>query len=147
MNKAEIREYSAALGLPTADKPQMACLSSRIPHGEKVTVEKLAMVEKAENFLRDLGFRDVRVRHHELSSSLQPAPAQIVATPGMEEAGKRLMEGRGSVLARIEVGPSEMGRFLEPSISSRITAALREMGYQHVTLDLKGYHRPGSEPA
>ena len=66
LTKAEIRELSAQLGLPTADKPQMACLSSRIPYGEPVTPEKLAMIEAAEYVLRDLGFHDVRVRHHEL---------------------------------------------------------------------------------
>src|SRR4029077_11266990 len=68
LTKAEIRELSVQLGLPTADKPQMACLSSRIPHGEPVTPEKLAMIEQAENILRRLGFHDVRVRHHELGS-------------------------------------------------------------------------------
>ena len=66
LTKSEIRELSAQLGLPTADKPQMACLSSRIPQGEPVTPEKLAMIEAAEYVLRDLGFHDVRVRHHEL---------------------------------------------------------------------------------
>jgi uncharacterized protein len=64
LTKAEIRELSAKLGLPTADKPQMACLSSRIPYGEPVTEEALAMIEAAENVLRDAGFFDVRVRHH-----------------------------------------------------------------------------------
>src|SRR6185503_593898 len=66
LTKAEIRELSARLGLPTAEKPQMACLSSRIPYGERVTPQKLKMIEKAENVLRDLGFHDVRVRHHEV---------------------------------------------------------------------------------
>src|SRR5262249_36041935 len=69
LTKAEIRELSAQLGLPTADKPQMACLSSRVPHGEPVTPEKLSMIERAEGVLRDLGFYDVRVRHHELPVS------------------------------------------------------------------------------
>jgi uncharacterized protein len=55
LTKAEIREYSAKLGLPTAEKPQMACLSSRIPYGENVTPEKLQMIEAAENALRDSG--------------------------------------------------------------------------------------------
>jgi uncharacterized protein len=64
LTKAEIRELSTNLGLPTADKPQMACLSSRIPYGEPVTPEALAMIEAAENVLRDAGFYDVRVRHH-----------------------------------------------------------------------------------
>src|SRR6266581_1690184 len=76
LTKAEIRQLSAELGLPTADKPQMACLSSRIPHGEPVTTEKLKMIEAAENLLRDLGFYDVRVRLHELrvSSVQSPVP-------------------------------------------------------------------------
>jgi uncharacterized protein len=64
LTKTEIRELSRTLGLPTADKPQLACLSSRIPHGEPVNAESLAMIEAAENVLRDLGFYDVRVRHH-----------------------------------------------------------------------------------
>src|SRR6188508_721031 len=69
LTKAEIRELSALFGLPTADKPQMACLSSRIPYGETVNPEKLGMIEAAENVLRDLGFQDVRVRHHELTAN------------------------------------------------------------------------------
>ena len=64
LTKAEIRTLSRELGLPTADKPQMACLSSRIPYGEPVTVETLTKIEAAENILRDANFRDVRVRHH-----------------------------------------------------------------------------------
>ena len=69
LTKTEIRELSTQLGLPTADKPQMACLSSRIPYGETVSPEKLRMIEAAENVLRDLGFYDVRVRHHELATN------------------------------------------------------------------------------
>ncbi len=64
MTKQEIRELSAELGLPTATKAQMACLSSRIPYGEPVTDEALQMIEAAENILRDAGFYEVRVRHH-----------------------------------------------------------------------------------
>jgi uncharacterized protein len=64
LTKLEIRRLSRELGLPTWDKPSMACLSSRIPYGSEVTPEKLAMVEKAEEVLRDLGLRQYRVRHH-----------------------------------------------------------------------------------
>jgi uncharacterized protein len=64
LTKAEVRKLSAELGLPTADKPQMACLSSRIPYGEPVTDEALRMIEAAEDVLRDAGFHEVRVRHH-----------------------------------------------------------------------------------
>ncbi len=77
LTKAEIRELSAALGLPTADKPQMACLSSRIPYGEPVTVEALAMIEAAENVLRDAGFREVRVRHHGNIARIEVGPDEL----------------------------------------------------------------------
>src|SRR5204863_4447609 len=96
LTKAEIRQLSAQLGLPTADKPQMACLSSRIPYGEPVTPEKLLMIEEAEYILRDLGFHDVRVRHHELSSKFKVQSSKL--TGDAPEAGASLH------LARIEVG-------------------------------------------
>lgn len=62
--KAEIRELSREMGLPTWDKPAMACLASRIPHGTAVTVEALDQVGAAEAMLRSVGLRQVRVRHH-----------------------------------------------------------------------------------
>lgn len=114
LTKSEIRELSALLGLPTADKPQMACLSSRIPHGESVTPEKLQMIEQAECVLRDLGFYDVRVRHHELKSG---------------------------ALARIEIGPSEIEKFLKSGERLNVAQALKKIGYGQVTLDLEGYRR------
>ena len=126
LTKPEIRALSAQFGLPTADKPQMACLSSRIPHGEAVTEEKLKMIEQAENFLRDLGFHDVRVRHHELKSEIRNPKSEIVRP-----------------LARIEVGPSELRRFLEEGLATCVAGELKKIGYAHVTLDLRGY-RQGS---
>lgn len=123
LTKAEIREFSAQLGLPTADKPQMACLSSRIPYGEPVTPEKLRMIEEAEYALRDAGFYDVRVRHHTLTGGL------------VSDQQSKLH------LARIEVGPAEMKKFLQDDLASSISSALKEIGYAHVTLDLQGYRR------
>ena len=64
LTKADIRTLSAEMGLPTADKPASPCLSSRVPYGEAVTPDKLRMIELAENFLHDLGYRECRVRHH-----------------------------------------------------------------------------------
>lgn len=64
LTKDEIRLLSKELGLKTWDKPAFACLSSRFPYGEKITTDKLQMVDKAEQFLIDLGFRQIRVRHH-----------------------------------------------------------------------------------
>jgi uncharacterized protein len=62
--KDDIRELSKQRGLPTWDKPAMACLSSRIPYGSPVTIEALDQIEAAEMFLRSLGLRQLRVRHH-----------------------------------------------------------------------------------
>ena len=64
MTKEDIRTLSKEMQLPTWDKPAFACLSSRFPYGHKITREKLEMVDKAEQFLLDIGFRQVRVRHH-----------------------------------------------------------------------------------
>lgn len=65
LTKEEIRVLSKSMGLSTWDKPSYACLASRFPYGQTITKEKLAMVEQAENFLQDLGFRQLRVRHHD----------------------------------------------------------------------------------
>lgn len=62
--KAEIREVSKGLGLPTWSKPSFACLASRIPYGNIITSEKLSMIDKAEDLLLSLGFNQFRVRHH-----------------------------------------------------------------------------------
>jgi len=64
MTKDDIRVLSKRLGLPTFDKPAMPCLSSRIQYGEEITSEKLKRIERSEAFLRSLGFRECRVRHH-----------------------------------------------------------------------------------
>jgi uncharacterized protein len=73
-DKAAIRQLSRALGLPTWEKPAMACLASRIPHGIPVTIERLGQVERAEAALRSLGFRSVRVRHHETIARIELPP-------------------------------------------------------------------------
>ncbi len=112
--KGDIRTLSAALGLPTADKPQMPCLSSRIPYSQAVTPEKLAMVEQAEGVLRDAGFREVRVRHHD-----QP----------------------GGALARLELGQAEIKRFVAEGMMETVSLQIREAGFTDVILDTKGYRR------
>ena len=112
LGKAEIRALSAEMGLPTSGKPASPCLSSRVPYGDDITPEKLRMIERAENFLHDLGIRECRVRHHD-------------------------------TLARIEVLPPWIERLSEPEMRTRIDAEFREFGYQHVTVDLRGF-RSGS---
>ncbi len=122
-SKDDIRAVSAALGLPTAEKPQMACLASRVAPGVSVTAETLAKIEAAENLLRDAGLREVRVRHHQFRSSGSDSGVA------------------NEFLARIELGPQDMERFLVHPEREKITASLVGLGYQFVTLDLQGYRR------
>ena len=72
--KDDIRKLSKEMKLPTWDKPSFACLSSRFPYGNKITIEKLSMVERAEQFLLNLGIREVRVRHHENIERIEVNP-------------------------------------------------------------------------
>jgi len=71
LGKAEIRELSRALGLPTWDKPSFACLSSRFQYGDRITAENLRRVDAAEEYVRSLGFRQFRVRHHDRLARLE----------------------------------------------------------------------------
>jgi uncharacterized protein len=112
-SKAEIRRLSRTLGLPTWDKPAFACLASRIPYGDKITAEKLKQVDEGEIFLRDLGLCR-QVR----------------------------VRHHGSV-ARLEVEPEAVGRFMQTEIRKRIADYFKTLGFQFVALDLEGY-RMGS---
>ncbi|WP_010243101.1 ATP-dependent sacrificial sulfur transferase LarE [Acetivibrio cellulolyticus] len=77
LTKDDIRFLSKEMGLSTWDKPSFACLSSRFPYGQTITREKLQMVDKAEQFLIDLGFRQVRVRHHGELARIELSPNEI----------------------------------------------------------------------
>jgi uncharacterized protein len=112
LSKVEIRELSRRAGLPTADQPASACLSSRFPYGVQITAEKLKMVDQGEEALREMGFRIFRVRHHE-------------------------------DIVRLEFGPEDLARALNPDMASRLAGIFKNLGYRYVTLDLEGY-RTGS---
>lgn len=97
LTKSEIRELSRRAGLPTWNEPASACLSSRVPYGQVVTIEKLSMIDKAEMALKNLGFRQVRVRHHgdvarievaeqEMPRALDPDMARRMST-ALKELG------------------------------------------------------------
>jgi uncharacterized protein len=77
VSKAEVRELAKHLGLPSWDKPALACLSSRFPYGQEITAEKLAQVARAEEYLRREGFRQVRVRHHGEIARLEVGPEEM----------------------------------------------------------------------
>lgn len=120
LHKHDVREIAGALGLTVWDKPASACLSSRIPFGTKVTVERLAQIGGLEAELRRLGIRQLRVRWHEVGGS----------------GGTR-----SAALARVEVDGPELPRAFE--LRSEITEAGKKFGFAYVTLDLAGY-RTGS---
>jgi len=146
LTKTEIRELSAQLGLPTADKPQMACLSSRVPYGETVTPQKLKMIEQAEYVLRDLGFHDVRVRHHEMKGveSLNRSTVKSGTVPAVSTI--QPFNGLTS-LARIELAPAEIPALLANGKLAKVAEELKKIGYAHVTLDLQGYRRGSTNEA
>ncbi|MBI2864264.1 MAG: ATP-dependent sacrificial sulfur transferase LarE [Chloroflexi bacterium] len=77
LTKAEIRALSHRLGLPTWDKPSLACLSSRFPYGTPITLDVLARIAAAEDYLRSLGFRQLRVRHHDTIARIEVPPESI----------------------------------------------------------------------
>jgi pyridinium-3,5-biscarboxylic acid mononucleotide sulfurtransferase len=77
MTKLDIRELSRKAGLPTWDKPALPCLSSRFPYGTSISAEKLSIVDRGENILRDFGFRIFRVRYHEQLVRLEFAPEEL----------------------------------------------------------------------
>jgi pyridinium-3,5-biscarboxylic acid mononucleotide sulfurtransferase len=97
MGKREIRAVARLLGVPVWDKPAMACFSSRIPYGSKVDLASLQMIYKAEKLLRELGFRQVRVRHHDKVARIEVERAELprlieedvsrVVTDGLRKIG------------------------------------------------------------
>jgi uncharacterized protein len=117
LTKAEIRQLSRELGLPTADAPAQPCLSSRIPHGTPVSIEALGMIERGEALVRGLGFRVFRVRHH-------------------VDAGIELPR------ARVQIAPAEMGAL--DGCAETIRAGLTGVGYGSVEFDPQGYRASGT---
>jgi len=109
LTKAEVRELSRLLGLPTWDKPAFACLSSRFPYGTAITRENLSRIDRAEALVQAAGFRACRVRFHDERT------------------------------ARIEIPPEEMPRMLASATRASIVQQLKELGFTYVTLDLQGY--------
>ena len=97
LGKDEIRALSRAAGLPTADLHASACLSSRIPYGMEVTEEKLRQIDRAEDALRALGYRQVRVRHHGELARIELAPDELrrALDPGQAQALSRAVHEAG----------------------------------------------------
>ena len=92
MGKAEVRSLALHLGVPNWDKPSFACLSSRFPYGTHITAELLAQLDGCEKFLKELGFRQFRVRHHDTVARIEVEPHEIL----------RVVEHREAIFARFK---------------------------------------------
>jgi pyridinium-3,5-biscarboxylic acid mononucleotide sulfurtransferase len=111
LTKDEIRELSRRLGLKTWDKPAYACLASRIPYGERITENKLSIVEKAEDYLRETGFRQFRVRSHGDIARIEVAADErekLFSTATMDEISLRL-KSIGFLYVCVELEGYRMG--------------------------------------
>jgi uncharacterized protein len=107
--KSDVRALARAWDLPTWDKPASPCLSSRLAPGVEVSPERTRRVEEAEAYLRQMGYRECRVRLHH------------------------------GELARIEVPADELARLADPEIRRELVNRLKELGFQFVTLDMEGF--------
>jgi uncharacterized protein len=113
LTKQEVRQLAAAWDLPVADRPATPCLSSRVAYGLNVTPERLARIDGAEQFLRSLGFHELRVRLH------------------------------ADDMARIEVPVSEVGQLCNEEVRASVVAEFERLGFKFVTLDLAGFRSGG----
>jgi uncharacterized protein len=115
LGKNEIRAAARELGLPNWDKPALACLSSRVPYGERVTPEKLARIGQAEQALRALGFRQLRVRHFADRARVEIAPDELgrVEADGLAERIKADLLALGFPAVEIDPRGYRSGRLNE----------------------------------
>jgi uncharacterized protein len=103
VSKAEVRELAKHLGLPSWDKPALACLSSRFPYGQEITAEKLAQVARAEEFLREKGLRQVRVRHHGEIARLEVGPEEMERAFALREEISAELKDAGFLYVALEL--------------------------------------------
>jgi uncharacterized protein len=113
LGKGAIRAWSHALGLPTWDKPQQACLASRLPYGTAVTPERLGQVERAEAGVRALGLKSFRVRHHGEVARLEVAEDELAGAFALREALATALKGAGFKSAALDLEPYRSGRLNE----------------------------------
>lgn len=116
MGKPAIRELARFLGMPVWDKPAMACYSSRIPYGNRVTVEALAQIGRAERALRALGLRQVRVRHHDNIARIEIDPAEFPRLLDAEQRERIVagVRGAGYAFVTLDLQGYRTGSLNEP---------------------------------
>jgi len=108
--KDEIRAWSHQLGLPTWDKPQLACLSSRLPYGTQVTVERLNQISKAERAVRALGFTVFRVRYHGEVARLEVEASEWARASQLQRELDKAIKAAGFTFVALDLEPFRTGR-------------------------------------
>jgi uncharacterized protein len=126
LTKEDIRSLSHQRGLPTWDKPAMACLASRIPYGTAVTVEALSSIGQAEEFIRSLGVRQLRVRHHDGIARIETNAAgmDILMSDGNREAVVRRLEELGYRYVALDLAGYRQGSLNKPRPARRGSAGM-----------------------
>lgn len=109
LSKNSVRRFMRSMGLKNWDKPSFACLASRFSYNQEITREKLSAIEKAEDYIKEMGFRQLRVRCHE-----------------------------GNIV-RVEVPKADIAKFLKRDVREKVTRKLKSLGFNYITLDLVGY--------
>lgn len=115
LHKSEIRLLSQRAGLPTWDRPASACLASRLPYGTEVTRERLALIERGESALRDLGFRQFRVRLHDKLARVEIAQDELprAMTPEMAAALAARLKAAGFTYVALDLEGYRQGSLNE----------------------------------
>ncbi len=113
LSKAEIRELSREIGLPTWDKPQQPCLSSRIPYGTEVTAERLAQLARSEMALRALGLREFRVRFHGEIARIEAGEADFERLVRVRADAVAALHAAGFRFVTVDLEPFRSGRLNE----------------------------------
>jgi uncharacterized protein len=116
LDKADVRELSRQLGLRTWNKPQLACLSSRFPYGTRITAERLERVDRFEDGLRELGFRQIRVRFHDTIARLELDADELPRAVAAETRARILALGRelGFAYVALDLGGFRSGSLNQP---------------------------------
>ena len=131
LTKDEVRQFSKEMGLPVWDKPAQACLSSRIPYGTPVSVEALTQIGRAEAFLRELGFKQLRVRHHDTVAriEIEPEDFSLVLDSALRERITRQFKSLGYAYVTLDLTgfrSGSMNEVLSPSTKTSTSAKPRQ---------------------
>ncbi|MBH8603716.1 ATP-dependent sacrificial sulfur transferase LarE [Thermoactinomyces sp. CICC 10522] len=101
--KKELRELAREMGLPNWDKPSFACLSSRIPYGDPITLEKVRQLDRGEQALREMGFRTLRLRHHDTIARIEVPPGEFAKVLALSERITAVLKAEGFTYVTLDL--------------------------------------------